>query len=128
MRLDAVTTATALPIAPRPGLPARTRQHSSAPEGATAAPEAAGRGPARLGDEGGSRRERLEAVIADYNKRLSRAGRRVDIYIVDDTNQVAARVIDTESNKVVRYIPPEEILELRARLDELAGLLFDKDA
>jgi flagellar protein FlaG len=70
----------------------------------------------------------LEASVEAVNEKLSRTNRRIDIYLVEDSHEVAARVVDTESNEVVKYIPPKELLELRNRLDKMVGFLFDKGA
>jgi flagellar protein FlaG len=37
------------------------------------------------------------------------------------TNQLIVRVVDSESGEVIRQLPPEEMLELAARLEELSG-------
>jgi flagellar protein FlaG len=37
------------------------------------------------------------------------------------TRQLVARVVDSESGEVIRQLPPEEMLELAARLEELSG-------
>lgn len=70
----------------------------------------------------------LDAFVEAANGQLSRVNRRIDIYLVEDTHEVAARVVDTESNEVVKYIPSQELLALRSRLDKMVGFLFDKGA
>jgi flagellar protein FlaG len=70
----------------------------------------------------------LDAFVEAANGKLSRVNRRIDIYIVEDSHEVAARVVDTESNEVVKYIPSQELLALRSRIDKMVGFLFDKGA
>ena len=36
------------------------------------------------------------------------------------------RVVDKETEKLIREIPPEEFLNLAAKLDEMVGIIFDK--
>lgn len=43
-----------------------------------------------------------------------------------ETEQLVVRVIDPKSNRVIREIPPEELLDLAVRLQEMIGLLVDK--
>lgn len=43
-----------------------------------------------------------------------------------ETNRVVVKVIDPESNKVLRQIPPEELLDLAVKLQEMLGILIDK--
>ena len=39
----------------------------------------------------------------------------------DDANQLVVKIVDTESNEVIRQVPAEEVLTLSARLEELRG-------
>jgi flagellar protein FlaG len=88
--------------------------------------------PASREGEVGERRERdpeaLERVVKSINERLFRVGQRLELYLVEGTDEVAARIVDERTKKVVLEIPPHEIIELRERLDEMVGLLFDKGA
>lgn len=43
-----------------------------------------------------------------------------------ETEQLVVEVIDPESGKVVRQIPPEELLDLAVKLQEMIGLFLDK--
>lgn len=46
-------------------------------------------------------------------------------YVIDQaTNSVIIKVIDRDTNEVLRQIPPEEIRRLRAAMRDLFGLLF----
>ena len=46
----------------------------------------------------------------------------------DSTGEILIRVIDNETDEVLKQIPPEAIVELRKRLGDLQGLLLDKKA
>ncbi len=43
-----------------------------------------------------------------------------------ETKSLVVKVIDPDTNKVIREIPPEELLDLAARIQEMLGLLIDK--
>ncbi len=45
-----------------------------------------------------------------------------------DTGRMVIKVIDKETGKVIRQIPSEEALNLTAKMEEMAGILFDKQA
>lgn len=45
-----------------------------------------------------------------------------------DTGRVKVSVTDKETGDVIREIPPEQVLNLMAQLDEMMGILFDKKA
>jgi flagellar protein FlaG len=42
------------------------------------------------------------------------------------TGRTVIRVVDKETEDLIREIPPEEFLNLAVRLDEMIGILFDK--
>lgn len=43
-----------------------------------------------------------------------------------ETKSLVVKVIDPDTNKVVREIPPEELLDLAAKIQEMLGFLIDK--
>lgn len=48
---------------------------------------------------------------------------------VDSTSgQTVIQVLDKETGDVIRQIPPENLLEVRDKLEELRGILFDVKA
>jgi len=61
----------------------------------------------------------LEALLAPM-------GYRVSFSKDERTGRVVCRIMDQETNEILRQVPPEEMLELAARLDEVAGLIFDR--
>jgi hypothetical protein len=52
---------------------------------------------------------------------------RLDFSIHPDTHDIVIQVVDPETDEVVRQVPPEEMVELAARLDEARGSLLQKD-
>jgi len=44
----------------------------------------------------------------------------------EDTNRVSIKVIDKDTEEVIREIPSEEALELIQRMWEMAGILVDE--
>ena len=71
-----------------------------------------------------------EQVVSDalekVNKLLAGSSRKFDISVHEETNEIMVKVIDSETNKVIREIPPEKILDMVAKLWELAGLFVDE--
>ena len=53
--------------------------------------------------------------------------RRLDFKIDEATNRIMIKVIDTETNKVVKEIPPEQLIRLAAKIQEMLGLLVDEE-
>ena len=44
----------------------------------------------------------------------------------ETTGRTVVRVVDKETDRLIREIPPEEFLNLAAKLDEMIGIIFDK--
>jgi flagellar protein FlaG len=44
------------------------------------------------------------------------------------TNRTIVRVINEETQELIREIPTEEMLNIMAKMDEMMGVLFDKKA
>jgi len=42
------------------------------------------------------------------------------------TGQIVVTVRDEDTGKIIRQIPPSQMLDLAARLEEMAGLIFDQ--
>ncbi len=43
----------------------------------------------------------------------------------NDSDQLIVKVVDTETDEVIRQIPPEELMELTKTLNELRGNIVD---
>ena len=63
--------------------------------------------------------DKLERTSSIFNKRLK-------LYVNREINRIVIKVIDRNTDKVIREIPPEEIQRLIARIKETIGLLVDK--
>jgi flagellar protein FlaG len=44
----------------------------------------------------------------------------------DSTGRTMVKVINKDTEKTIREIPPEKVLDIAAKLDEMLGMLFDK--
>lgn len=63
--------------------------------------------------------EILEQTFRLFNKRLK-------ITVNKEIERVVVKVIDGNTDKVIKEIPPEELQRLIARIKETIGLLFDE--
>jgi flagellar protein FlaG len=61
----------------------------------------------------------LEQTFRLFNKRLQ-------ISVNHEIERVVVKVIDGNTDKVIKEIPPEELQRLIARIKETIGLLFDE--
>lgn len=48
--------------------------------------------------------------------------------IDEDTHNTVVKIVDTETNKVIRQIPSEEMLQMAKTLDKFTGLLMKQQA
>ncbi|MBN1699877.1 MAG: flagellar protein FlaG [Spirochaetales bacterium] len=62
--------------------------------------------------------EALEQVISQFNRRLK-------FDINREINRIVVKVIDKDTDKVIKEIPPAEIQNLILKIREAIGLLFD---
>lgn len=65
-------------------------------------------------------------AIEDANDFLEAHYTRFEFTIHDPTKQILVKVIDTNTDEVIREIPPEKILNVVAKLWEIAGILVDE--
>ena len=63
----------------------------------------------------------LADVSAAFNKRLA-------FSLNEKLDQVVVKVIDTDTDKVIREIPPKELQHVHERIREVIGILFDERA
>jgi uncharacterized FlaG/YvyC family protein len=68
----------------------------------------------------------ISEAVRRANKSLEWAKRHFEYSFHDKTNTFVVRVYDSESEELIREIPPERILDLVARLWEIAGLIVDE--
>ena len=61
----------------------------------------------------------LEQVSYAFNRKLK--------FVIDyESKEVLVKVIDTETDKVIKVLPPEELQRLHRRIRETLGFLFDQ--
>lgn len=81
--------------------------------------------------------EMADRVAQETMEKVEKIGEFMDAYVrssqtslnirVDgNTGRTIVKVISKEDGRIIREIPPEEVLAMAARMKEMAGLLFDK--
>ena len=71
-------------------------------------------------------RQEIENQARALEKTFLAFNRRVVLSVNDQINQVIIKVVDAETDKVIKEIPAEEIQHLIARIKETIGLLVDE--
>ena len=70
--------------------------------------------------------EEVSKVLEQLRKSGDMFGRKLQFRVNEKLNRIIVKVIDTDTEKVIREIPSEEIQRLQERIKEMAGLLFDE--
>lgn len=73
-------------------------------------------------------KESLKAVLDKLNIVLNALEIQAKFSIHEATKQVMVRVVNVESGKLIREIPPQKILDMAAQMMELVGLVLDERA
>ena len=100
-------------VAPR-GAVAEPRHTAPAQTRADAAPEVAAPVPTA---------PQLEHAIAEANRSMRAIPTNLEFEQDQDSGKVVVRVIDSETRKVIRQMPTEDMLAMSKALDRLQGLM-----
>lgn len=73
-----------------------------------------------------SSREEITKKLDRLNKQLEFMNRSIRFSIDEDSQEIVVRVVDKRSGEVITQLPPDDVLKLKERLDEMAGLLVEK--
>jgi flagellar protein FlaG len=70
----------------------------------------------------------IKSAVSKINKILEGEGTHVQYEKHDVLNQMIIKVIDNDTNEVISEIPSRKILDMVAKMCEMAGILVDKKA
>ncbi|MBI5360798.1 MAG: flagellar protein FlaG [Planctomycetes bacterium] len=71
--------------------------------------------------------EDIVSTVRDINKMMRDANQQMRFGIYEGTDQMYVQVIDVQSKRVVKMMPPENLLSLRTRLQEAVGIVLDEE-
>src|SRR5690606_28147026 len=77
-------------------------------------------------EEESSSIERLEEKVKQLNETVEIFHKQIHFQIHKGTNRIMVQVIEKATEEVISEIPPEKILDLVARIEEMIGLIVDK--
>lgn len=70
--------------------------------------------------------EKVKNAINDINKKIRPTHTQCEFKFHEKTNRISITVRDSDTNEVIKEIPPEKTLDMIAKTLELAGLLVDE--
>ncbi|HHU71965.1 MAG TPA: flagellar protein FlaG [Clostridiales bacterium] len=68
----------------------------------------------------------IRSELSKVNNRLKSHNTRCEFGYHEETRRVTIKVMDKDTEEVIREIPPEETLDMIEKLWELAGLMVDE--
>ena len=69
-------------------------------------------------------RKKIMKFIKDANKKLGNTTAKFSVH--EATNRIEIKLVDKTTNKVIKEIPPEKVLDNLARMMELSGLFMEE--
>lgn len=95
-------------------------------------PAAAVQAPANAADSAGvaeASAEKLQAAVDKLNELMQAGGQRSLNFSVDNsTEKLVVKVMDVETQEVIRQMPTEEALKFAEHIEGMIGLIFDQKA
>lgn len=71
-------------------------------------------------------REKMARIAEAMDNYVKSMDHDLDIRVHEKTGRFMVKVLSHETGEVIREIPPEELLNLASRMEEMAGLLFSR--
>jgi flagellar protein FlaG len=72
--------------------------------------------------------QELDAAAKDMERITLALNKQLRFTVDRQTDEVVVKVIDPETDKVIKELPPEELQRLHRQLKEMIGLLIDETA
>lgn len=70
--------------------------------------------------------KKLKDAVEHVNQSIRHSKTRCEFSYHEETKRVSIKVIDEETDEIIREIPPEETLEMLSKMWELAGIMVDE--
>lgn len=72
-------------------------------------------------------RSRIENIAQAMDKYVKSIQRDLQIQVHSETGDIIVKVLSKEDGKVIREIPPEAMLKLAEKMEEMTGVLFNEN-
>lgn len=70
--------------------------------------------------------EDVKESVKDINDIIEKVKEDLSFEVHDETDRMMVKVIDRKTKEVIKELPPEEMLDLSARIHKMVGLLIDE--
>ncbi|ACV61583.1 flagellar protein FlaG protein [Desulfofarcimen acetoxidans DSM 771] len=72
--------------------------------------------------------DQLIKAVENLNKTSDLYNQGLQFKVHEETKQLVVQIVNQESGEVIKQIPPEEVLDMEARIGKMVGLIIDKKA
>lgn len=72
--------------------------------------------------------QEVQNTVAAFNEVFKQANVSVRYRFDQSTHDLVITLVDRDTDEVLRQVPPDQILKMRQRLEEVMGLIFDGTA
>ncbi len=69
--------------------------------------------------------EKARGLVDEVQSYLENINIQLSFKVHEETGETIVQVTNKETGEVIRQIPPEDLLKLREKLEELRGVLFN---
>lgn len=69
--------------------------------------------------------QELERIASEIQIQLKRINTELRFEVDSASGEIVVKILDPDSQQVIRQIPSEELLAIRARMDEIIGVLYN---
>jgi len=70
--------------------------------------------------------DEVRESVKDVNEIVDKVKEGISFQIHEDTEKMMVKVVDLNTDEVIKELPPEEMLDLQARIHEMVGILIDE--
>ena len=71
-------------------------------------------------------RDDLERAVEDTNSMIFRENEKFEFRVHERTGRIMVKLVNVDTDEVIKEIPPEKILDLVASIWDLVGILVDE--
>ena len=108
------------------GITSRSFDAPLRPAQVTAVSKPEGNGTRETGaDTDGKLQERLSDIVERLNGRMQKMQRSLRFNVDETSGRIVVKVIDKDTDEVIRQIPSEELLAMMKHINDVDGLIFD---
>ncbi|MCX7760825.1 MAG: flagellar protein FlaG [Hydrogenothermaceae bacterium] len=72
--------------------------------------------------------QELKKLVDELKSKLSYLNSQLKIELDNEINQPVVKIVDINTNQVIRQIPPDYIVNIIKNINKLLGVLFEKKA